>query len=270
MSSGPLDSLGREGEPLHLALRRVLQVGGETHEAQQLHRVPCEVDLPPLQSVPARGLEGVMVVVPALAEGEDPNDPVVHGVASGVPVLEAPHMAHRVDRPGDVPDPRNPEEESPHQEGEAAKGVEAGDWQGNGMQRVGPLQEAVEPLRGQVLGVALVSPHPRPLRIEEPACVRPPEAVERRVHVVLRLRACVVVPVRGDPIDGVALQRQGAAVGKQVLKKLGRLEGPVSQLAMVGQRDAKHARDEVAHEEAYKGLPGEVKGGRQRAEVHER
>eukprot|EP00408_Alexandrium_pacificum_P006643 CAMPEP_0171233170 /NCGR_PEP_ID=MMETSP0790-20130122/40781_1 /TAXON_ID=2925 /ORGANISM="Alexandrium catenella, Strain OF101" /LENGTH=174 /DNA_ID=CAMNT_0011699419 /DNA_START=339 /DNA_END=863 /DNA_ORIENTATION=- len=170
-------------------------------------------------------------------------------------------MAHRVDRPGDVPDPRNPEEESPHQEGEAAKGVEAGDWQGNGMQRVGPLQEAVEPLRGEVLRVGLVAAHPGALAVEEPAHVRPPEAVEWGVHVALGLGAGVVVAVRGDPVDGVALQRQHAAVGKEVLEPLGRLEGAVGQLPVVGQRDAKHAGDEVPQQEASEGLPCEVEGG---------
>ena len=38
---------------------------------------PCHVNLPPLQAVPGTELEGVVVVVPALAEGQDADPPVV-------------------------------------------------------------------------------------------------------------------------------------------------------------------------------------------------
>lgn len=80
------------------------------------------------------------------------------------------------------------------------------------------------------------------------------------MHIVLRVRGAVVVAVRRAPVDGVALHGQGAAVRKEVLQDLERLEGAVGELTVVGQRDAEHAGDEVAHEEAGEGLPREVEG----------
>mmetsp|Transcript_41818 Transcript_41818/g.126599 ORF Transcript_41818/g.126599 Transcript_41818/m.126599 type:complete len:212 (-) Transcript_41818:248-883(-) len=210
--------------------------------------------------MPARALKGVVVVVPALAEGQDPDEPVVHGVVRGVPVLEAPDVAHGVNSPGDVPDPGHAGEEAPEHARQASKGVEADDGQDYGVQHVGLLQETVEPLRGEVRGVELVAAHPRALRVKEPTHVGPPEAVERRVHVPLRLGAAMVVPVRGHPIDGVALQCQGAAVGEEVFEHLGRLEGAVGQLPVVRERDAEEAGDDVARPEAAEGLPREEEG----------
>mmetsp|Transcript_47428 Transcript_47428/g.148595 ORF Transcript_47428/g.148595 Transcript_47428/m.148595 type:complete len:357 (+) Transcript_47428:364-1434(+) len=176
-------------------------------------------------------------------------------------------MAHGVHGPRDVPHPADAEEKSPKHARQPTEGVQAHDRQDDGVQGVGLLQEAVEPLRGEVAGVALVAPHPRALGIEQPARVRPPEAVKGRVHIALGLRAAMVVPVGRDPVDGVALQSQGAAVGKDVLEPLGRLEGPVGQLPVVRQRNAKEPGDQIPHEEADEGLPSEVEGSEKRAEV---
>eukprot|EP00418_Pyrodinium_bahamense_P090591 CAMPEP_0179040524 /NCGR_PEP_ID=MMETSP0796-20121207/15691_1 /TAXON_ID=73915 /ORGANISM="Pyrodinium bahamense, Strain pbaha01" /LENGTH=103 /DNA_ID=CAMNT_0020736871 /DNA_START=337 /DNA_END=644 /DNA_ORIENTATION=+ len=53
----PSASCNCEAQPLHLRLGRVLQLRGEAQHTQQPHGVPREVDLPPLQAVPAGGLE---------------------------------------------------------------------------------------------------------------------------------------------------------------------------------------------------------------------
>mmetsp|Transcript_38827 Transcript_38827/g.85014 ORF Transcript_38827/g.85014 Transcript_38827/m.85014 type:complete len:377 (-) Transcript_38827:361-1491(-) len=258
----------RPGKFLHLALGRILQIGREPHETQRFHCVPGEVNLPPLQTMPAARLERMVVVVPALPEGQGTNKPVVHGLVPRVPVLEAPDVADRVHGPGDVPDPDNAREESPEHAGQAAEEVKAHDGKHDGMESIGLLHEAVEELRLQVRGVGLVPSHPGALSIEKPAHVRPPEAIERRMHVVLSLRASVVVAMRRDPVDGMALQSQDAAVCEDVLEPLRRGKGTMRELAMVGQGDAEHARDEVADEEASEGLPGEVEGSHGSSEVN--
>eukprot|EP00413_Alexandrium_margalefii_P012569 CAMPEP_0204529160 /NCGR_PEP_ID=MMETSP0661-20131031/9910_1 /ASSEMBLY_ACC=CAM_ASM_000606 /TAXON_ID=109239 /ORGANISM="Alexandrium margalefi, Strain AMGDE01CS-322" /LENGTH=152 /DNA_ID=CAMNT_0051535171 /DNA_START=371 /DNA_END=830 /DNA_ORIENTATION=+ len=128
LSAPPMESqesLGCKGELPHLALGGVLQVCRKPYEAQQFHRIPSEVHLPPLQAVPTRGLERVVVVVPTLAEGQDPDEPVVHGVVARVPILEAPDVADGVHCPSDVPNPADASEESPHHARHAAEGVEA-------------------------------------------------------------------------------------------------------------------------------------------------
>ena len=48
-------------------------------------------------------------------------------------------------------------------------------------------------------------------------------------------------PVAGDPLDGVALHGQYAAVGERVLQPLGRGEAAVAELPVEAQRDAQAA-----------------------------
>ena len=69
---------------------------------QDFDGVPGEVDLPPLQAVAGAGWEGVVVVVPALAEGEEAEDGVVAGMIGGGVGPGAPDVADGVDGPGDV------------------------------------------------------------------------------------------------------------------------------------------------------------------------
>mmetsp|Transcript_24539 Transcript_24539/g.61389 ORF Transcript_24539/g.61389 Transcript_24539/m.61389 type:complete len:284 (+) Transcript_24539:389-1240(+) len=266
-ASCALTSCGCEAQLLHLAFAGVLQIPRQPEEIQNLNGVPREVDLPPLQPVPARALERMVVVVPTLAEGQNADHPIVHRVASGVPVLEPPDVADRVHGPSDVPDPDHAEEEAPKDARQAPERVQADDRQGDCVQGIGLLEEAVEPLTRQVRGILLVGPHPRALRVEQPPHVRPPEAVERRVHVVLGLRASVVVAMRGHPVDRVALECQGATVRKDVLEPLRGPEGAVGELPVVGQGDPEQAGDDVADDEASERLPSEVEWCRERAQV---
>eukprot|EP00444_Apocalathium_aciculiferum_P055833 CAMPEP_0183599424 /NCGR_PEP_ID=MMETSP0371-20130417/179427_1 /TAXON_ID=268820 /ORGANISM="Peridinium aciculiferum, Strain PAER-2" /LENGTH=503 /DNA_ID=CAMNT_0025811491 /DNA_START=779 /DNA_END=2292 /DNA_ORIENTATION=+ len=303
MNDAVIGSSGRVGEtqPPHLALGGVRQARGQAQEAQGPDGVPCEVDLPPLQPVSARVLKSVVVVVPPLTECQQADEPIVHGVVLGVPILEAPDMGHGVDHPRDVPDPDHAEEEAPHDEGQPSEGVHGDNRYHDAVQGVGFRQHAVVPLLLQVIGVCLVLAHPGALSVQEPAHVRPPEAVERRVHVALSLGASVVVTVRGHPIepahvrppeaverrvhvvlslgasvvvtvrrhpiDRVALQSHDAAVGEHIFQELRGLEGAVRQLPVVGQGDAEHARDEVHHEKAAEGGPREEPRGGEGAGV---
>mmetsp|Transcript_73995 Transcript_73995/g.163566 ORF Transcript_73995/g.163566 Transcript_73995/m.163566 type:complete len:204 (+) Transcript_73995:202-813(+) len=134
-------------QPPHLALGGIFEVPCQAEELQELHGVPSHVNLPPLQPMPARVLEGVVIVVPALAEGQDTDEPVVHGDVTRVPVLKAPDMAHRIHSPSDVPHPDDSEEEPPQEAWEATKSVETDHGQDDGMERVGFLEKPVKPLR---------------------------------------------------------------------------------------------------------------------------
>eukprot|EP00443_Scrippsiella_acuminata_P078769 CAMPEP_0115430456 /NCGR_PEP_ID=MMETSP0271-20121206/31056_1 /TAXON_ID=71861 /ORGANISM="Scrippsiella trochoidea, Strain CCMP3099" /LENGTH=188 /DNA_ID=CAMNT_0002855689 /DNA_START=316 /DNA_END=880 /DNA_ORIENTATION=- len=113
--------------------------GSQAQQVQDLDCVPREVNLPPLQPVSARVLEGVVVVVPTFPECKHTDDPIVHRVVLGVPILEAPDVTDGVHRPCDVPHPDNTCEETPHHEGEPSKGVQCGDRNDYGVERVGLL-----------------------------------------------------------------------------------------------------------------------------------
>jgi hypothetical protein len=61
-----------------------------------------DIDLKTSEAMPRRGREGVVVVVPALTEDEQGNQPVIACLVAGAVVLAAEHVADRVDREGRV------------------------------------------------------------------------------------------------------------------------------------------------------------------------
>src|SRR5262249_39713058 len=84
----------------HSLRGRDSHVPGEAHPRQHADDQVAHVELPPAQAVPRRGGERVVVVVPALAEGHDPEEDVVAALVAALEGLRAPDVAHRVDAPG--------------------------------------------------------------------------------------------------------------------------------------------------------------------------
>src|SRR3954452_19923226 len=96
------------------------------------HHVPCEpelleppddarrdVELPWLEAVPRRGREGVVVVVPGLAEGQRREPQQVARLVARVELLAAEEVAERVDRVGDVVQQEDAHEPAPQHPGQA-------------------------------------------------------------------------------------------------------------------------------------------------------
>src|SRR5689334_22116704 len=63
-----------------------------------------QVELPPSVAVCGTPLAGVVVVVPALAVGQEGDDPVVPAILAGRVIAVSPEVGRRVHGPGDVPD----------------------------------------------------------------------------------------------------------------------------------------------------------------------
>mmetsp|Transcript_127068 Transcript_127068/g.301821 ORF Transcript_127068/g.301821 Transcript_127068/m.301821 type:complete len:246 (+) Transcript_127068:187-924(+) len=204
----------------HLGVRRVLQISCKAKKLQNLDGVPSHVDLPPLQTMPAGVLEGVVIVVPSFTKGKNPHQPVVHGDVTSVPILETPHVAHGVHGPRHMPCEDHPGEEAPKHKRQASPKIQPHDRQHDGMNGVCLLQESVVPLLGQVLGIAPVHPHPGSLLIQKPARMGPPETILGRVNVIWRVSCAVVVTMRRHPVDGMALHGEGPAVSQDVLNNL--------------------------------------------------
>lgn len=89
-------------QPRLLLLRRQLHVGRQTHHLQRADHHPCHVKLRPLQAMPRRELERVVVVVPPFAKGQDADPPVVPREVARVVGLRAPDVADAVDEPRDL------------------------------------------------------------------------------------------------------------------------------------------------------------------------
>jgi hypothetical protein len=72
-----------------------------------------QVYLPPLVSLGAGARGSVVVVVPALAVGQQGDPPVIRAVVRSVVVAVAPPVGSRVHKPGDVPDIHRPDHDTP-------------------------------------------------------------------------------------------------------------------------------------------------------------
>ena len=74
----------------------------ESELLQDMDDDVAEIKLPPFQAVAGGDGEGVVVVVPAFAQGQDAEEPVVAALVVGVVGASAPEVADGVDAPGDV------------------------------------------------------------------------------------------------------------------------------------------------------------------------
>mmetsp|Transcript_24747 Transcript_24747/g.73240 ORF Transcript_24747/g.73240 Transcript_24747/m.73240 type:complete len:206 (-) Transcript_24747:285-902(-) len=184
--SRPLD-----GELGLLRFCRPLHVPRQSGHLEAADEVVAEVNLPPLQPVRCTVLKRVVVVVPPVAKHEQRHECVVAAVVARFVVAAAPHVHNAVDQPRHVHRQQDADHKAPHQVGHATKHKEK-----RGLAHlmvhvrrpdpaIKPGALLVEPGHGQaVLHVALcVLTRVGQLLVKQPAHVRVPKAVARRVAV---------------------------------------------------------------------------------------
>ena len=242
--------------------------------------VVVDVELVPGEAVARADGVGVVVVVPAFAAGEQSDPPVVAGVVLGFEAARAPEVGGGVDEPGGVQADDDAEEGSPEHHADGADDAVAGGASGGAD---GDLEEAgdgrgkpvvlgepdVDLVAGEVGGVAAEQ---RGLGVqgaagEDPAGVCPPGAVVRGVRIAFVVGVLMMDAVGGDPEDGSALKRHGAAGGDEVLDPLGGAVAAMREQAVVGHADADVDGEEVDDGEGGDVLPGEEEEGGDGADV---
>src|SRR6266851_1259056 len=107
-----------------------LDLFGEADLAEEPDAVVVDVELVPCQAVAGADGMGVVVVVPALAAGEDGDPPVVAGVVLGLEAALAPEVGGGVDEPGGMEADGDAEEGSPEDHAESSDDVVAGAREG--------------------------------------------------------------------------------------------------------------------------------------------
>ncbi len=182
----------------------------------------------------------MVVVVPVLTEGDEPEPP---DVAAGVIGLvasatDAREVHHGVHREGAVPQEHGGEEEPPEEAGDSPDG-EGGEREAERRKKIVP----VEPPDFRVglefsrdfLRRAIV------LGTQEPQHVRPPESLNRRrVHVERGVGVAVVLAVLARPPARSALRGGGAEHCEHELELPRRLKGSVREVAVEAGGDAEH------------------------------
>lgn len=96
---------------------------------------------------------------------------------------------------------------------------------------------------------------------DDPADVRPPGTIVRRVRIAFLVAVLMVNAVRGHPEDRSALKGHGAAGGHEDLKPAGNAIAAVRQQAVIRHADADIDRQEVHHGEAGNIRPGPEEEG---------
>ena len=120
----------------------------------------------------------VMVVVPALAGGQERNPPVISGIISGSKSATTPHVRSRIDQPSRVKPDDYPEADAPQQEWNTAhtQKDQCKHDHGNPMIVVQPHVKAtfrqIWRVFGDPSGIAVFA-----LSHKKPADVSPPAAV---------------------------------------------------------------------------------------------
>ena len=213
-----------------------------------LERDPADVELVPGEAVTGGDRVGVVVVVPALAEGQERDPPAVARVVARREAAAAPHVGRRVHQPRRVQAEDDAEEDAPEHHRPAADGE-----QDEAEQRQRDVVIAVEPAVERVGGeIGRVLRHQRGVVVvriaeEDPPHVRPEPAVVRRVRIAVAVGVLVVDAMRRDPENRPALERQRPADGQEVLEGLRRLVAAMGVQPVVAQADAEADGEPVQH-----------------------
>src|SRR5450631_2288099 len=88
---------------------------GQSKPRQEANGEPGVVDFPPAMAVSRRARIGMMVIMPALAVGNEADNEVVAAVLVGLVVPVTPQMRHRIDGPGDMPDQHGADDDAEQQ-----------------------------------------------------------------------------------------------------------------------------------------------------------
>ncbi len=206
--------------------------------------------------MPGRLRDGVVIVMPALAEREHGDPEAVSGSIAGDEALRAPHVRCGIYEPRAVQAVDRPEEHAPQQVGHSAEGEQENAehhlW--NPVPLADPNVEFVFSKVGNVReqGIEFVV---HGLSREDPTDVGPESAVIRRVRVALLVRILVMNAVRGHPENGSAFERERPANGQKILDPFRGFVPAMREQAVVAHADAQTAGNPPKHNCREKRLP---------------
>ena len=201
----------------------------------------------------------MMVVVPALAKGEQGDPPTVARIFAGFKAPPAPHMRGRVHQPGRVQPDRYPHKDSPQQDTPTAEG-EHQDGEHDQWHVIETVEQNVESIFDQVGRVSLEG---RLIMIlgsatQDPTHVRPPAAIARRVWIAVSIRMRMMNAMCSDPLNGSAFEGQRSADNQKIFDWLGHAVSAMCEEPMKAHPNAA-ATDPIQNYRADKRGPAKEK-----------
>ncbi len=234
-----------------------MEVPDQASGGERAQHVVRAVDLPPAEALARRHLVVMVVVVPALAHGDECEHEVVARVVVGGVAAAAPQVRERVDRERAVPAQHLGHRERPHQAEEAAE-YERDHAHRDRRQHPVAIEPAQLGIPREVLDARIV----RALEIagEDPAHVRPPEArLLHRVKVTRHVGELVMHAVVCRPPQHALLRGRRRAEREHELEPARGLVAAVREVAVVSPGDEEHPRhvERGGQREAEPRQPGE-------------
>ena len=220
---------------LHDLSGRALQIPHEPKALEQRQEIEGRVIFPPVESLARAALVGMMIVVPALAHGDDGEKPIVAGIVAGDVAPLADEMGERIDAEGPVIDGDRAPEEADDEARPAGDG-EAED----GEHESRDLFVAVEPHQLGEFGEIRdpIDVHRLLAAGEDPADMAVDEArLARRMDVEFGVGMEVVVAMVGRPPQDALLRRRLREHCENELEGPAGLIGAVGEVAMVTRPD---------------------------------
>src|SRR6266576_3486867 len=92
------------------------QIPNDTEPGHDLQRVVGDINLPPEEALARRSHKVMMVIVPALAEGEESQEPIVAAGVRGFVAARTKEVRERIDGEGVMPQKHGAQAETPHKE----------------------------------------------------------------------------------------------------------------------------------------------------------
>ena len=213
-------------------------------------------------------LELVVIVMVALAEGQESDDAAVASAVVGRVRAAADHVAERVDAEGALLDDDRAEQSGDEEGGqggharvgvahEGGVAITEGGRHHEAHEGPDPLDVAVLP-HDEGVGFEILDVGDGRLRLEaeeEPADMGVEEALGDIVGIFVFIHVLVVDTVVGGPIQGRILEGSGAEQEHEELHRPLGLEGNVGKQAVVAQGDAEAGRVVIEHEQGQDETP---------------
>ena len=234
-------------------------VAGQSEQLHQLDLVIADVDFPPSMLHRGSGWVFVMIVVPAFADGQHSDQPIVATVFTSFVIAITEHVAERIHGPGDVPDADDANNRSPYNHARAqlrggcqvaarSETDQCADQKVNGnlTQDVEELQvrigfeSHVERIAQKILCELFQSSDAirLPIDVHQPTHVRPKEIDAWAVRIWNFIGVNVMHAMNGDPTSWRVFHAADADDRDDVFHPFRRLEAAMSQQTVITDRDA--------------------------------